>query len=250
MNHTDALIDTQEGMPSKPFLSRLVGVFIEPGETFEDIARKPDFIAPLILLVLISMAVVETMLSKIGMEQVILRTLTQSGQAARMDPAQLSQTIHTGATIGTVMAQISGLLGVPILLLVVAGLGMVVLNGLFGAKSRFKEVFSATCYAYLPSIVGSVMAVAVMLFGDPSTFNPASPAPTNLGFFLNPLTTSHVTLAIATSLDFVILWFLILLAMGLSRVARNKVKSSSIFMIFAGVWLLLIIVKVGYALLV
>jgi len=250
MNHTDALTDTQEGMPSKPFLSRLIGIFIEPGETFDDIARKPDFIAPLILLILVSMAVVETMLMKIGMERVILNTLTQSGQAAKMDPAQLSQAIHTGAAIAGVFAQVSGVLGVPIFMLIVAGLGLVVLNGLFGAKARFKEVFSVTCYSYLPSIVGSVMAVAIMLFGDPANFNPASPAPTNLGFFLNPLTTSHVTLALASSLDIIILWFLILLAIGLSRVAGNKVKSSSIFMIFAGVWMLLIIVKVGYALLV
>ena len=249
MNPTDSAPDAQEAAPSKPFLSRLIGVFIEPGETFEDIARKPDFVAPLILLVLVSMAVVETMLTKIGMERVIRHSLAQSGQAASMGAAQLNEAVHRGTAIAGVIAQISGVLGIPVFMLVVAGLGLVALNGFFGAGVKFKEVFSATCYAYMPSIVGGVMAIAVMIFGDPASFNPSSPAPTNLAFFLNPLTTSHAVLALASSLDIIILWFLVLLAIGLSRVARNKVKASSIFITFAGAWILLIIVKVGFAML-
>lgn len=249
MNQTDSLPDAQEGMPAKPFLSRVVGVFIEPGETFEDIARKPDLVAPLILLVLVALCVTETMLAKIGMERVIMHALTQSGQAAKMDPAQLIQTVHRGAAIAGIFAQISAVLGVPIFLLVVAGFGIVVLRGFFGSEAKFREVFSTTCYAYMPSILGGVMAIVVMFFGNPESFNPQSPAPTNLGFFLNPSTTSRVALSLASSLDIIILWFLILLAIGLSRVARGKVKSSTLFLTFAGLWVLLVIVKVGFAML-
>lgn len=250
MNQTYSLPDAQEGIPSKSFLSRIAGVFVEPGITFEDIAKRPDFVAPLILLILVAISVVETMLTKVGMENVVMRALTQSGQAAKMSTAQLAQAVHRSAAIAGVFAQISAVLGVPIFMLVVAGFGMVVLRGFFGSEAKFKQVFSATCYAYMPSIVGGVMAVAVMLFGDPANFNPQSPAPTNLGFFLNPLTTSHAVLSLASSLDVIILWFLILLAMGLSRVTQKKVKTSSLFMIFAGAWILLVIVKVGFAMLV
>ncbi|HEV2248156.1 MAG TPA: hypothetical protein VGW37_16020 [Terriglobia bacterium] len=52
----------RDGTPARSFASRLLGVFIEPGTTFEDIARKPDWISPLIVLVLVSFATVETML--------------------------------------------------------------------------------------------------------------------------------------------------------------------------------------------
>src|SRR5579859_7223685 len=47
--------------PPKSFVERFIGVFISPGETFADIVRKPDFIAPMIVLIVITVAVTETM---------------------------------------------------------------------------------------------------------------------------------------------------------------------------------------------
>lgn len=249
MADTDYSPDASQYAPRKPFLARLIGVIVEPGETFEDIARKPDIWPPLILLVLVSVAVVETMLAKIGMEQIIMQTLKATGRANSMDPAQLSQAIERGARVGSVLMQASAVVGVPFFLLVVAGFGILVLNGLFGQHASFKQVFSATCYASLPRVVGAVMAMAVMFLGDVGSFNPQSPAPTNIGFFLNPLTTSHVISTLAGSVDIITLWFLVLLAIGLSRVAQNKVKTSSIFMTCFGAWILLVIVKVGFAML-
>jgi hypothetical protein len=241
--------DVPQGEPAKPFLSRLIGVFIEPGETFDDIARKPGFIAPLILLMLVSLAAVETMLAKIGAHRIILEGLKQTGQAAKMDPAQLQQAVERAAKFTSIAMQAGAFLGVPLFMLIVAGFGLLVLNGFFGQRAKFRQVFSVTCYADMPSIVGGVMAVAIMFFGDPDAFNARSPAPTNPGYFLNPLTTSHVVYAIASSLDIVIFWFMILLAIGLSRVAGKKVKTGTIFLTFLGAWALLLLVKVGFALL-
>ncbi|TAM84250.1 MAG: DUF1282 domain-containing protein [Acidobacteria bacterium] len=237
-----------DSTPAKSFPSRFIGVFIEPGETFEDIARKPDWIAPLAVVILASFAVVETMLLKIGATQIVLQSLQSSGRAASMDAAQLSQMAERPAAIMRIAMPAGALVGVPVFLLIAAGFGLLVLNGFFGRHARFKDVFSVACYANLPSILGALMAIAVMLLGDADTFNPRSPAPTNPGFFMNPLTTSHVVFALATSLDFVVFWFMVLLAIGLSRVVQKKVKTSTIFLIFLGAWVLLTAAKVGFAL--
>lgn len=248
MAEVDVPPDVQQVQPSKSFAARLVGVFVEPGETFDDIARNPDFIAPLVLLIAASVAVVEVMLAKIGMVRIAMHTLAQSGRAANMDPEQLNQAIQKGAAIGSIAARAAALVGVPLILLIIAGFGLLILNGFFGKHSSFKQVFSASCYAYFPHILGAVMAIAVMLFGDPEAFNPQAPSPSNLGFFLNPLTTSHAAFALASSLDIFTVWFLILLAMGLSRAVWGKVKTRHIFMIYLGAWVLLIVIKVGFAL--
>ncbi len=50
-------------------MERLVGVFLSPRESFADIVREPDFVAPLIAIVLSTVAVTETMLAKIGMSE-------------------------------------------------------------------------------------------------------------------------------------------------------------------------------------
>jgi hypothetical protein len=247
MAEVDVRPDAQQVRPSKRILARVVGVFIEPDDTFKDIARKPDFIAPLVLLIVASVAVVEVMLAKIGMVRIAMHTLTQGGQAANMDPEQLNQAIQKGAAIGSIVVRAAAIVGVPFIVLIIAGFGLLILNGFFGERAGFKPVFSATCYAYFPHILGAMMALAVMIFGDPDAFNPQTPSPSNLGFFLNPLTTSHAAFALASSLDLFTVWFLILLAIGLSRVVGGNVRTGHIFMIYFGAWVLLIVVKVGFA---
>ena len=148
-----------------------------------------------------------------------------------------------------IVMPVGAVLGTPLFMLIVAGIGLLILNVFLGQQAHFRQVFAVTCYADMPSIVGGVMAIAVALFGDAGAFNPRIPAPTNPGFFMNPLTSSHALFALASSLDFVVFWFMALLAIGLSRVVQKKVKSSTVFMIIFGIWVLLVVVKVGFALL-
>lgn len=248
MADTASSFETPQDVPSKSFLSRVIGVFIEPGETFEDIARKPGWIAPLVLLVLVAFATVETMLMKIGASRLALHSIQQSGRASQMDPAQLSQIAERSAGVLRIVMPAGAVLGTPIFMLIVAGIGLLILNVFFGQKAKFKDVFSVTCYADMPSILGAVMAIAVLLFGDTGGFNPQSPAPTNPAYFMNPLETSHALIAVVGSLDFVVFWFLVLLAIGLSRVVQRKVKSGTIFMTYLGFWALWVVAKVGLAL--
>ena len=92
----DAVVSPAEPeVPAQSFPERLMGVFISPGETFEDVARKPGFWAPLIALVLGSVAVVETMLWKIGMERIIRMQLAQSSRTASMSPEDLDKVVAT-----------------------------------------------------------------------------------------------------------------------------------------------------------
>lgn len=233
----------------KSFLARVVGVFWSPGETFAGIAAKPDWVAPLILLTVVSVATVETMLGKIGIERIVSRQMELSGQAARLSADQLQRAIQLQVTIGGIITHIAGVLGPAIGLLIFAAIGLLIVNAFFGSKAGFKKVFSVTCYASLPGILGSLMMMAVILFGDPEHFNPSSPAPTTLGFFLDPQTTSRPVLALANSLNIFTIWFLILISIGLSAATERKVKTAHIFMVYLGAWLLWTLAMAGLAML-
>ena len=91
------------------------------------------------------------------------------------------------------------------------------------------------------------MAVAVILFGDPDHFNPESPVPSNVGFFLNPREVSKPLYSLASSADIFSIWLLILMAVGLAEGTGRKVKPLSIFLAYAGFWVIWILVKVGRA---
>jgi hypothetical protein len=235
--------------PPQSFPSRFLGVFISPVSTFQDIARKPDFLYPLIVLVICSVAVTETMLAKIGMERIVRNSLEQGGQAARMTAEQLQQAVERGGAVAGVIAHVMGVLGAPIFILIVAAIGLGILNGLFGTQLRFKTVFSVSCYANLVGVLSALMVLGVILGGDPERFNANNPAPTNLGFFLNPLETSKPLLTFASSIDLFTIWFLVLLGMGLSEATRRKVKPLSISLIFFGLWMVWVLGKVGIAML-
>jgi hypothetical protein len=131
----------REGTPARSFPTRLLGVFVEPGATFEDIARKPDWLSPLIVLVLVSFATVETMLMKIGASQIALLSIQQSGRAGNLDPAQLGQVAQRSAGVLRIVMPAGALVGVPIFLLIVAGFGLLALNVFFGKHAKFKDVF-------------------------------------------------------------------------------------------------------------
>src|SRR5690348_18437200 len=97
--------------PARSFASRLLGIFIEPGTTFEDIARKPDWISPIIVLVLVSFATVETMLMKIGAGQIAMQSIQQIGRATNLDPAQLSKVAHRSPGVMRVVMRAGSLAG-------------------------------------------------------------------------------------------------------------------------------------------
>jgi len=244
METVDVSVGPADTVPSMGFAERLLGVFISPGETFADVARKPGFIAPLITSTLASVAIVETMLFKINMEAAMRAQLEQGGQASRMSPEQLATAVERGAVATKVAMHIGSVVGPAIFALIIAGLGLLVLNLIFGEQAGFKVVFSATCYAYLVALLGGVVTLPVLLFGDPENLRLDNPAPTNVGFFLNPRETSKPLYALATSADIFTVWFLIVVAIGLSEVVRRKVKPLSIFLSYFGVWMVWVLGKV------
>ncbi len=233
--------------PTMSFPARVAGIFLEPRETFADVVRRPDIIWPLAMSVIAGVAFTETMLAKIGMERIIRNQLEQGGQAARMSSEQLQQAVSQGASIGAIISHIMGVVAAPIYLLLVAALGLAILNSFFGAQLKFKTAFSVTCYSQLVGVLGVLTGLAVILFGDAERFNAQNPMPTNVGFFLNPLETSKPVLALAGSADLFTIWGLVLLGIGLSEASGRKVKAKSIVIVYAGLWAVWIAGKVGIA---
>ncbi len=228
--------------PRMSFLGRFVGVIVSPGETFADVSRRPDFWAPLIFLVVCSVTVTETLMAHIGMARLLRIALEERGQS-NITPEQFQRAV----TIQGAIAHVAGVLGMPIVLLILAGLGLLIVNVIFGAQVSFLKAFSITCYAGLVHVLEYAMGLAMIFFSDPEHFNVQGFIPSNPGFFLNPLTTSKVVMSLASSLDLFTLWSLILLAIGFSAATNRKVSTGKIMVMWVSLWVVWVIVKVGFA---
>jgi len=237
-----------ERLEPMSFGARFAGVFHSPGSTFADIARKPGWLAPLLVLVASAVLFTEAMLWKVGMDRIIRMSLEQSPRAAQMAPEQVEQAVTQGGKIWAIFAHLGGVLGTPIVMLIVAGLGLLIVNAIFGKDLEFPVAFSVTCYSHLPSILAMLMGLAMIFLGDVERFNVRNPIPTNPGFFLNPLETSKPLYVLASSLDIFTIWLLVLLGIGFSAATGRKVKASSIFACFAGLWIVWVLIKLGLSL--
>jgi Yip1 domain len=246
MGTSDAGSMTQD-QPPMGFGSRFLGVFMSPGETFDDIARKPDIVVPLLVNILATVAFSECMLAKIGMDRIVRMQLEQSGRMSSMSPDQVEQAVSRGAKYGAIVTHVIGVLGSPVFLLIVAAVGMGIVSAIFGSKIKFGLAFSTACYANLVSVLGVILGIIVMFMGDPEHFNPSAPIPTNLGFFLDPIHTSKALYAIATSLDLFTIWLMALLGIGFSAATRRKAKPVSVFLSFLVLWAVVVLIKVGWA---
>lgn len=118
------------------------------------------------------------------------------------------------------------------------------INFVFGGRAKYGSIFTVWMYAGLPGIIKPLLgAIAIFAGVAPESFNIKNYAPTNIGAFLDPLATNKAIYTLATSLDAVTIWTLVLLGMGTAMVAGIR-RSSGYFAVF-GWWALFVSIGVG-----
>jgi hypothetical protein len=246
-SEANPLTPSLEGASSGSFAGRFVGVFFSPTATFRAIVRAPDIFAPMVALVAVSVIAWEVILHKIGTAQIIRSQLEVSGRAATMTPEQIQQAINQGAKYVPMFGRVIALISVPIFFLVIALIGLAIMKAVFGQQLSFRTALSVTTYADLPAIIGGVLLIVIVLFGDPASFNLSNPAPTSLGFFLSLESVPKPLYTAATSLNVFSLWFMALLGVGFSEAVGRKVRAGTVFLCFFGLWALWVLIHMGLA---
>lgn len=225
---------------------RVANIFSAPSKTFEDIKRgNRSWWLPFLIAVLFGYLLFGVVNTKVGMRQVVENQIHLNPQAeeqmAQAPPERRESSLKVWLYITEGM-----FLGSPVMLLfydvVISAVLLGTINFAFGGKARFADCFALWFFAGLPGIVKVLLGIVVLLAGAaPESFNIQNFAPTNLGAFLNPAETNKALYALASALDVVTIWTLILLGMGTAIVAG--VKRSSGYIAVFGWWA--VIVGVG-----
>jgi hypothetical protein len=242
-----------EGAPGGAGLSqwqRVTNTFAAPSKTFEDIKRgNKSWWLPLIIGALFSYMLFGAVVQKIGMQQVVDNQIRLDPKAqermAQATPQQreLGNKISVGITEGVFIG--GPVLGLAFVALLSLGL-MATINFGFGGKAKFGSIFAVFYFAWLPQIVKPILGTIVIYSGmAPESFNIRNFAPTNLGAFLDPVETNKALYTLATSMDAITIWTLVLLGMGAAAVAGTK-RSSGYIAVF-GWWALFVLIGVGWA---
>ncbi len=226
--------------------ARLSGILWEPGATFRDIAARPRWWPPLVIVIALSLVFSVTFTQRGGWEHFFRQQMETNSRMQSMTADQRAQTMAIQIKVAPYFAYGAAVVGFPFFAVVAAGVFLLLFRTLLGADVTFKQIYAVCCYSFVPLIFSSIMALAVMLLKEPDQFDLQNPILTNVGAFLDSVSTPKWLYALASSVDVFSAWVMILMATGLSTAAR-KISWSTSFMCVLGTWMVYVLLKVGGA---
>lgn len=237
-------------------IQRLGGTLFSPGETFEDVNRKPTWLVPILIAVVTVLATTLFFQWRVkpNWDQIMVSE-TRKGLEKRGQSATEEQ-IQQQAAIGASFAKFSPLIAVvitPVVYVILAGifaLGMMFIQ----AKTSFKKILSVVVWSSAATgIVGLLVTVAVLMVRDPAEIRNLNSSefgnivPSNIGAFLSSDTSAAIR-SFAGSFDVFTLWWLILLSIGFAAIAGSrKITSGKTGAMVFGFWVVFVVIKVALA---
>ena len=220
-------------------LGRLGGAIVAPVQTFEAIARRPNWVVPLVFWILLSAAVGAVVTPKLDLQAALRERLARTGTT--MSDEQMQQALAAQErfkSVGYVFVAVSPIVTGLVVALVFWGAFSVA-----GAKAlSYRESFGVTLHAFIPQILASIGLAA--LVWPTNKVNPSQlgdllcSSPACFAGDLSPV--MHAALQ---SLDIYVFWTLILMVIGYAAAAR--VSRGLATGIVGSVWIVYVIAKVA-----
>jgi Yip1 domain len=225
--------------------ARIIGVFFSPKATFEDIAKRPSWILPVVLMTILGAGVAFVMNQKVDWRDIASKRIEESPRTANLSAEQKEQQIAMSAKISPGIAYGFGIAWPILQALIVGGVMLLAYNVIGGASARFGTSMGIVAHAYFPWILYSLLFILILYLKAPGTVDLDNPIATNLGAFL-PESTAKALMSLAKSIDIFSIWTLLLMSIGFTAVNRKKLQGKSL-RIAIGVWAIYVALKMGGA---
>ncbi len=249
--------------------ARLTGVLFSPGETFQDINRKPTWLVPFITAIVMTLAFsvffewrakpdwdrfFQTMAEKQAKKPLKDLPAEQQAQVSkqiewqkRFSKTELNSPLAISISVGKIVIYCVFAFLIPT---GVFALGLMFIQ----AQTTFKKILSVVAWSWCATaLVNMVVSAASLMVRDDQSLrdinlgDPAGIAPTNLAAFLSS-DTSPILKAIASSIDVFMIWYLILMAIGFAMIAgTKKIKTSNTATVVFGAYAVWVLIKIGFA---
>lgn len=244
---TDAA-PTMESQPAKMNeFSRLLGVFFEPKRTFENIAERPRWLVPMLILMVSSIVLIYLFSTHVGWEPYLHRIMDRNPRIQQLDPQQRQQLMNTQLRLAPAITYVGALLGTPISLLVVAAIAMGIIRGLLGVPIRFAQAFAVTTYAWMPRVIYAGLSIVVLFLKNPDEFDIQNSFASNPGAFMDPEKSSRFLYSMAGALDVFTIWVMLLMAVGLKAAGGKRLSFGGALFSVVLPWAVYVFIRAGLA---
>ncbi|HKV39980.1 MAG TPA: YIP1 family protein [Blastocatellia bacterium] len=253
-NYADATPSPAAGSTGP--MGRLIGTLISPIRTFEEIDRRPTWIAPILIAISINVAFtlfydwrVKPNFERAIRRQITTRTERMGGEMPSQD--ELDRQVRLGVSFAK-WTPVIVTISTPLIYAFLSGLlalGMLLLR----ADTTYKKILSV--YAWTSASIGLLalgMMTATLMVKDSESLRAVdildrgSISASNLGAIFRPA--DPFVRSLLGSLDIFSIWSLVVLSIGLAAVGGSAkvTRSKTAAMVFAS-WLIWVVIKAGLA---
>ena len=191
---------------------RLTGVITNPVATFEDIRRRPDYLAPIILMLLTSI-IAASIITPIALDTTFEELSEKSPEAAdKMDAMR---------PVGYIMGMVGAAVTPLVIWLIMTAL-IHVFSGLAGGEGEFKPLLSVLGYAGIPGYLKAIVMAIVAFFSN-------NPRPKlGLDILFKPEdTVGKIINVVLSNIEILNLWYIALVIVGIS-VAKQMSRERAV----------------------
>ena len=219
------LAPVPEEQPSLSPVARIIGVLFNPKPTFADIARRPSWVAPMLLLFVIYLGLNFALVKRADWVEVtkdqIAKSKFASRQIEQLPEEQRARAIEQGAARAKIVRYVRGVIGWPLLIVVLTAVYFGAFKLIGGARTNFAAAFAVTAFAHLPMGLRELIAIPVTFLKDPASIDPENFLASNPAALLGSDAPPWQMVPLAF-LDVFGIWALILMAVGFSATDPKK----------------------------
>jgi hypothetical protein len=220
---------------------RIVAVLISPSKTFRAIAERPTWLAPILVLIVLSAVSASIAAPKIDWQDTIDTKLQRADR--EVGPERIAivlsfvEQIGTGLMLGT--AVLLPWIIFPLLALIFLGLLKTI-----GGELSFRTSLGVLVHGFMPWAVATLLSIPILLTRESlDLYDPGFMTP-NLAAFADPETGLELWILL-NSVDLFSLWTIALLVIGYGIAAKTtKVRAAACVV---GLWAIWIAFLVGLA---
>ncbi len=208
---------------SKGLFERIIGIFISPAETMRDIAARPSWLLPLLIVAVVASV------GSIFLKDAIVQQQIEGMEKKNMSQEQIDQALPMMEKIMTYTVPLFALIMTPIWYLIIAGIGMFVGNVILGGETKYSTLFAVTCWSGLISVLSSLVNIPVMASRQ------VMESATSLGSFLPAVEHKTFLHHLFSQIDLFTIWWVAVLGFGVAaayKFSRQKAMAI-VFVVWA-----------------
>jgi len=198
---------------------RLLGVLTSPRATFADVAVRPHWAGVFAVVLLVAAAGAFIFFStQVGRRALIDQMIRSRESFGSSVTDEQYQRFEQFAPVASYALAAIELVGLPIVALMIAGVAFAVFNGLAGGDAAFRQVFAVVAHS------GVVIAFQQILVLPLDYARESLSSPTALSVFLPFLDENTFLARLLGTIDLVLVWWTITLAIGLGVLYRRRTR--------------------------